>query len=66
VKRIGKLQEIVANGQAGLIDNFWMDTFTAQMLIAIYNALSPENQDKFDSIPLPKLVDFGWKHVRAT
>lgn len=62
--RIGKLQEIVANGQAGLIDNYWIDTTTAQMLIAVYNALKPSNQDKFDSIPLPRLVDFGWAHVR--
>jgi len=62
--RIGKLQTIVANGQAQLIDNFWVDTTTAQMLIAIYNALGPANQDKFDSIPLPRLVDFGWKHVK--
>jgi len=64
VKRIGQLQTIVANGQAQLIDNFWVDTTTAQMLIAIYNALSPVNQDKFDSIPLPRLVDFGWAHVK--
>ena len=64
MKRIGKLQEILANGQVGLIDGFWVDTTTASMLLAIYNALSPSNQDRFDSIPLPRLVDFGWKHVQ--
>lgn len=66
MQRIGKLQEIEANHQAGMIDGFWVDTVTAQMLIAVYNALSPANQDKFDSIPLPRLVDFGWKHVTAS
>ncbi len=64
MKRIGQLQTIVANGQAQLIDNFWVDTTTAAMLIAVYNALSPTNQDKFDSIPLLRLVDFGWQHVK--
>lgn len=64
MNRIGQLQEIVANGQAGLIDNFWVDTTTANMLIAVYNALSPANQDRFDAVPLTRLVDLGWKCVK--
>ena len=64
--RIGQLQTILANGQAGLIDGFWVDTTTAAMLIAVYDALKPSNQDRFDSIPLPRLVDFGWAHVKSS
>lgn len=64
MKRIGKLQEILAHGQAMKIEGYLMDYTTASMLVAIYDALKPASQDKFDSIPLPKLVDFGWKHVK--
>ena len=64
MKRIGQLQGIVANAQAQKMEGYLMDATTAQMLIAIYDALGPEAQDKFDSIPLPKLVAFGWKHVK--
>ena len=64
MKRIGKLQEILAHGQATKIEGFLMDTFTASMLVSVYNALSPKNQDRFDSIPLDKLVEFGWKQVQ--
>ena len=64
MKRIGKLQEILAHGQAKEMEGFLMDITTASMLLAIYDALSPASQDKFDVVPLPTLVDFGWKHVK--
>lgn len=63
LSRIGQLQTILANGQAAKIEGYLMDSFTASMLVSLYNALGPENQDRFDSIPLSKLVDFGWKQV---
>jgi hypothetical protein len=44
---------------------FYMDAQTANMLITVYNALSEENRAKFNRIPLNRLVDFGWKHVKA-
>jgi hypothetical protein len=43
---------------------FYFDSFTASAMLAVYNALSEENKAKFDLIPLPKLVDFTWKHVK--
>ena len=63
MRRIGILQGIVANHQATEIEGYLVDAMTASALVAIYEALSPANQEKFDSIPLPKLVDFAWKHV---
>ena len=66
MKRVGQLQTIVANHQAGLIDNQWVDATTAAMLLAVYDTLGPANQDRFDSIPLMRLVDFGWKHVQVS
>ena len=44
---------------------FYMDIQTANMLVTIYNALSEEHRAKFNRIPLMRLIDFGWKQVRA-
>jgi hypothetical protein len=43
---------------------FYFDAFTASAMKAVHDALSPENQAKFDTINLPTLVDFTWKHVK--
>lgn len=40
-----------------------LDMFTASALVQVYEALAPANQAKFDSIPLPKLLDFVWARV---
>lgn len=45
---------------------FYMDMQTANVMVSVYNALKPENQEKFPRIPLSKLVDFCWKQVRAS
>ncbi len=45
---------------------FYMDAFTASMLVTVYNALSnDEAKAKFNRIPLMRLIDFGWKHIKA-
>ena len=63
--RIDKLRQIVANHQAGLIDGFWVDVTTANMLVTVHDALRPDLQPKFETVPFMRLVDFGWKHVRV-
>jgi hypothetical protein len=51
---------------------FYMDTLTASMLVAVYEALKgsermsqEEARAKFNRIPLTRLIDFGWKHAKA-
>ena len=44
---------------------FYLDAQTANMLVTVYNALSEEHRAKFNRIPLMRLIDFGWKHVRV-
>ena len=41
-----------------------IDSFTASALVAVYKALGPESQAKFNNLPLGKLVDFCWKAVK--
>ena len=62
--RIEAIRKIREDSQAGLVDGYWLDATTADMLAMVYDALRPELREKFERIPLPRLVDFGWKHVR--
>lgn len=41
-----------------------LDITTASAMRAVYAALKPEHQAKFNNIPLGKLVDFCWKQVK--
>jgi len=41
-----------------------LDLFTASAMQACYNALSTKSQASWDKIPITKLVDFTWEHVR--
>jgi hypothetical protein len=41
-----------------------LDHTTASALDACYQALSPDNQAKWDRIPLTRLVDFAWGQVK--
>ena len=63
--RIEQLRKIVADHQAGLVDNQWVDATTANMLVTVHDALNDANKAKFERISLMRLVDFGWKHVRV-
>ena len=47
-------------------DGVVLDITTANMLVQVYDALSPENQAKFDAMPLTKAVDVAWSLVSKT
>jgi hypothetical protein len=61
--RIETLRRIVERHQYEEIEGFEMDVMTASAMVAVHDALSPANQERFDAIPLPRLVDFCWKQV---
>jgi hypothetical protein len=50
-------------GKTKKLEGAILDGMTAGAIVAVYEALSPEMQAKFDSIPLDKLIDFCWKKV---
>lgn len=41
-----------------------LDSFTASMLVQVYDALNEKNRAMFASFPLTKAVAVGWKAVR--
>jgi hypothetical protein len=42
---------------------FYLDTFTASAIMAVYNAISDENKAKIHRIPITKLADFAFQNV---
>lgn len=40
-----------------------MDSFTGSAIVQIYEALQPENQVKYMSLPLPRMLNVTWKIV---
>lgn len=43
---------------------FYLDAFTASALVVVYDALNPENQERFNRASLPVLVSFCFKSVK--
>lgn len=62
-KRYETAKAVVESNQAQKIEGTTLDTTSAQALITVYEALSADNQAKFDSIPLDKLMEFVWSKV---
>jgi hypothetical protein len=61
--RIGALRAIVRDHKAARIDGYIVDAFTAQMLVKVYEALSPASREKFGKPNLERLVSLGWSVV---
>ena len=52
------LRQIVADSQAGKVDGIPVDMTTANMVLQIADALSPENREKFLAMPIAVMIDF--------
>lgn len=63
--RIEKARQIVDNHEAGMIDGFWVDVQTANMLVTVWEALTEANREKFETVSFTGLVAVGWKNVKA-
>ena len=63
--RIEKLRWIVEHHSFRKVEGQVIDAQTANALVTVHDALSPENQAKFGDVPLLRLVDFAWKRVRV-
>lgn len=62
-KRYETAKAVVESRQAQKMEGTTLDTTSAQALITVYEALNADNQAKFDSIPLDKLMEFVWSKV---
>lgn len=61
--RIDRLRWIVYHHQCARTEGKMIDAFTANMLVKVHDALKPDNQAKFLSMPLARMIDVGWSLV---
>jgi hypothetical protein len=54
-------RRIVANSAFETVDGMVLDLFSASAIVNVYDNLNPENQAKFASLGLPKMVDVAFK-----
>jgi hypothetical protein len=54
---------VVLSGQAAEVEGQLLDLTTAGSLVALYEALGKSAQDRFDDLPLQKLVSFAFSKV---
>lgn len=64
--RYATAKRIVANRQFEVVEGMVLDVFTASALVAVYEALNPEAQAKFDTIaPLERVAKFALQKVSS-
>jgi hypothetical protein len=63
--RYDTAKRVVENGQHEKLEGAILDGMTAQALVLVYEALSSKNQERFDDIPLDKLIDLAWRSVAS-
>lgn len=57
------LRTVARDHQAMTVDGYLVDANTAAMLVKVTDALGPDNQAKFLSLPLATMADMGWELV---
>jgi len=60
-KIIQSMRDIVAKSQHQKLKGVMVDTFTASLVVKIYDALGASKKKSFGSLPLPRMVDVAWK-----
>lgn len=60
-ERIEAIRRIVTEGQYAKIDGQMIDLFSASHIVGVYDAISPENQQKFAAFPAPRMAQIAFK-----
>ncbi len=63
-ERIGAIRTIVKDGQYAKVDGIMVDLFSASAIVAVYDALKPENQAKYANLPAGKMAFMAFKLVK--
>jgi hypothetical protein len=58
---VDRLRRIVETRTAGRIKGELVDTFSARMMLTVYEALSPEKQVKFEGMSVRRMMQLACK-----
>ena len=62
--RIGAFRRIVALHQAETIDGILIDATSAQLVVAVHDALNETNRAKYGQMPVGVMVEFAFSQTR--
>lgn len=63
-ERIAAVRRIVERRQCAKVDDCMLDLFTASAILAIYDKISPENQERYASLPVQKMGTIAFRLVK--
>lgn len=63
-ERIAAFRRIVGEKQYAKIDGVAVDLFSASAVVAVYDKLSPENQERFRNLPPAKMASIALKLIK--
>lgn len=61
---INQVYRVRDEATAEVIDGTICDLFSSGAIIAVFEALSPENQEKAQRMSFATFATFAWKHVK--
>lgn len=59
-----KIRKIVAEKQYRKVNEVMVDLFSASAVLAVYDKLSPENQEKLRGLPVGRVVTICFKLIK--
>jgi hypothetical protein len=62
-EKVKTILHIAQSGQAQKVDEYYVDGFTAKLLVTVMHKLTPENKQKFMSESIDKMVALAYKMV---
>jgi hypothetical protein len=62
--KIAAIRRIVSEKQYAKIDGLMVDGFTASAIIAVFDALSPENQARYLQFSIPRMASIAFKLIK--
>ena len=63
---VEQARTVVSEHQHATVDGVLLDATSANMLLTVHDALSPDKAAQFAAMPLAKAVEIGWKLVNKT
>lgn len=62
--RIAACRDITARHSFAKIDGVMVDLFSANAIIAVYDALTAQNKSKFENLPIAKMAKVAFQFVK--
>lgn len=64
-ERIDAFRDVTADRQYAKIDGVMVDLFSASAVVQVYDALNPDNQQKYAAFPATRMVQIAFQLTKG-